>query len=116
MKKLSLTIQIPILLALIFATQVLHADEYQTDTISYILEKFETNDIVFLGTSHKQPPILNFISNLIPELLHADVSHICLEIPSDQQRKINDFLRTGNGLSDIQIWRLLIVGIQISFR
>ncbi len=104
MKKLSLTIQISIFLVFISIAQVSHADDYYTDTISYTLKKFETNDIVLLGTSHKQPPILNFISNLIPELHHADVSHICLEIPSDQQEKINSYLVTGDGLSDIQIW------------
>jgi len=51
---------------------------------SYILTKFQSQDIVFLGTRHKQPPILQFISDLIPKLHHTGVTHIGLEIASDK--------------------------------
>ena len=104
MKKKSILIRISVPLILILTAQALHAGEYYTDPISYVIEKFGTNDIVFLGTSHQKPPILNFISNLIPKLNEAGVSHICLEAPSDQQDNIDNYIRTGDGLSDIEIW------------
>ena len=56
---------------------------------SYVLTKIQTHDIVFLGTRHKQPPILEFISELITELHNSGVTHIGLEIASDQQAKID---------------------------
>lgn len=70
---------------------------------SYILNKLKTHDIVFLGTRHKQPGILNFISKLITALHNSGVTHIGLEIVSDEQTKINKFIKTDTGLSDIQI-------------
>jgi hypothetical protein len=70
---------------------------------SYVLNKFKTHDIVFLGTRHKQPPILSYISNLIKALHNSGVTHIGLEIESDQQEKIDRFIKTGAGLNDIRI-------------
>jgi hypothetical protein len=70
---------------------------------SYVLNKLETHDIIFLGTRHKQPPILNFISELITALHNSGITHIGLEIASDQQDNINEFINTGAGLPDIQI-------------
>ena len=70
---------------------------------SYILTRFQSHDIVFLGTRHKQPPILEFISELITVLHNFGVTHIGLDIASDQQGKIDQFMKTGAGLYDIQI-------------
>jgi hypothetical protein len=70
---------------------------------SYIITKLKSHDIVFLGTRHKQPPILNFISEIITALHDSGVTHIGLEIESDQQGKIDQFMKNGAGLSDIQI-------------
>jgi len=69
----------------------------------YIYSKLKQNDIVFLGTIHKKPGILEFIAELIPTLKKHGVSHIGLEIPSDQQEKIDAFILTGKGLDDIQL-------------
>ena len=69
----------------------------------YIHSKLQQNDIVFLGTTHKKPAILNFIAELIPTLEKYGVSHVGLEIPSDQQEKIDVFMKTGNGLDDIKL-------------
>ncbi|ABW68742.1 hypothetical protein [Desulfosudis oleivorans] len=82
----------------------IYADHYTTDPTAYVLEKFKTHNIVLLGTRHQQPQILSFISGLIPKLLDSDVSYICLEIPSDQQESIDHYIKTGEGLSDIQLW------------
>lgn len=70
---------------------------------SYVLTKFQSHDIVFLGTHHKQPTILEFISQLITVLHNSGVTHIGLAIATDQQTKIDQFLITGNGLNAIQI-------------
>jgi hypothetical protein len=70
---------------------------------SYVLSKFQTHDIVLLGTRHKQLPILNSVSELITALQISGVSHIGLEIVSEQQAKIDRFMNTGAGLDDISI-------------
>ena len=75
----------------------------QKDPQSYVLEKLRSHDIVFLGTTHRRQPILKFLSDLIPCLHEADVTHLGLEICSDQQDKINSFLQTGRGLKDIAL-------------
>jgi len=70
---------------------------------SYVLTKLKSHDIILLGTRHKQSPILKFISDLITVLHDSRVTYIGLEIESDQQHKIDKFIKTGAGLSDIQI-------------
>jgi len=82
------------------------AGEYQfnPDPQSYVIEKIESHDIIFLGTTHKRSQILNFISSLIPKLHKVGVSHLCLEIDSDQQHKVDHYIQTGEGLYDIEIW------------
>ena len=49
----------------------------------YVLEKCRSNDIVFLGTTHRQPAILAMIADLLPDLSRAGVTHLGLEIGSD---------------------------------
>ena len=68
----------------------------------YLHSKLQQNDIIFLGTTHKKPAILEFIAELIPSLKGLGVSHIGLEIPSDQQEKIDAFMLTWKGLDAIQ--------------
>jgi hypothetical protein len=52
---------------------------------------------------HKKPDILGFIAELIPTLEKYGVSHVGLEIQSDQQEKIDVFMKTGDGLNDIKL-------------
>ena len=68
---------------------------------SYVIEKLKSHDIVFLGTTHMKEAILKFIADLIPRLHEAGTTHLGLEIFSDQQGKIDSFIQTGNGLTDI---------------
>jgi hypothetical protein len=65
--------------------------------------KLQSHDIIFLGTRHKQPPILEFISEIITVLHNSGVTHVGLEIESDQQGKIDQFMKTGSGINDFQI-------------
>jgi hypothetical protein len=67
----------------------------------YVLDQLRSNDIVFLGTTHRRQPILKFLSDLIPALHEAQVTHLGLEVCSDQQDRIDSFLQTGRGLKDI---------------
>jgi hypothetical protein len=75
----------------------------QKDPQSYVLEKLKSHDIVFLGTTHRRQPILKFLSDLIPHLHESGVTHLGLEICSDQQDRIDSFLQTGSGLRDIAL-------------
>ena len=70
----------------------------------YIQTKLKQNDIVFLGTEHRKPKILNFIAKLIPSLKGLGVNHIGLEIPSGQQYRIDTFMETGKGLDGIILY------------
>ena len=70
---------------------------------SYVHKKLKSHDIVFLGTTHRREPILKFLSDLIPYLHESGVTHLGLEICSDQQDRIDSFLQTGRGLKDIAL-------------
>lgn len=91
--------------ALSLQTGQIEAADYRihNNPQEYVIDKFQSHDLVFLGTRHKREPILQFISNLIPILHDAGVTHIGLEICSDQQGKIDRFIETGTGLTDIKI-------------
>ncbi len=75
------------------------------EPIPFILDKVEKNDVVLLGTTHQQPKILTFISNLLPHLSQSGITHIGLEIASDQQDRLDRFMKTGTGLSEIRIFQ-----------
>ena len=93
-----------ILLNLVF-TSIVSGSDYavNTNAQSFIIDKLKTHHIVFLGTPHKKPAILQFLSELIPALHDAGVTHIGLEIAFDQQTKIDNFIQTGKKLNDIRI-------------
>jgi len=75
------------------------------EPIPFVLDKAAQHDVVFLGTTHQQPRILGFISRLIPRLHESGITHIGLEISSDQQKNLDRFIKTGAGLSDIRIFQ-----------
>lgn len=77
--------------------------QIKSDVISFVLKKSITNDIVFLGMIHKKPSILQFLAEIIPLLHETGVTHIGLEITTDQQAQIDKFIQTGKRLTDIQI-------------
>lgn len=80
-----------------------HADSFQPSATAYVLEKLVENDIVFMGTTHKQPSILALISDLLPDLQTSRVTHIALEIGSDQQNRLDRYMQAGSGLADIAL-------------
>ena len=93
------------LIIILTFSQISNATEYYiyNDPQSYVLCKLKTYDIFLFGTRHKQPSILEFISGLTPKLKESGVTHIGLEIASNQQDNINKFLNNATSLSDIQI-------------
>ena len=96
-------IRIICITSVLFLPTIFAAGDVLFPPADYIHSKLQQNDIVFLGTTHKKPEILNFIAELIPTLEKSGVSHVGLEIPSDQQEKIDVFMKTGDGLDDIDL-------------
>jgi hypothetical protein len=54
-----------------------------------------------LGTTHRQPPILALMAQLLPRLTQAGVTHLALEIGSNQQARLDHYLAGGEGLMQI---------------
>ena len=73
------------------------------NALPYVLDKLRTHQIVLMGTIHRKPQILDLTARLLPQLNSAGVTHLALEVSSDQQDNIDRFLRTGMGLGDIQL-------------
>jgi hypothetical protein len=73
------------------------------DVQAYVLNKLSSHDIVFIGTTHRQPVILDLMARLVPRIRAAGVSHLALEISSDQQDRLDRFLDTGAGLETIHL-------------
>lgn len=68
----------------------------------YVLDKLKTHDIVFLGTTHKQKKILTFIAGLLPDLHSVGVTYIALEIATDQQQSIDEYINKGHNLKSVK--------------
>jgi hypothetical protein len=69
----------------------------------YVLDKIQSHELLLFATRHGREPIPKLISDLIPCLYDAGVTHIGVEIRSDQQEKIDHFIEIGTGLMDIEI-------------
>ena len=100
---ISMLIRLICITVILFLPALSTASDNLIPPADYIRSKLKQNDIVFLGTTHKKPDILGFIAELIPTLKSIGVTHVGLEIRSDQQEKIDAFMRTGNGLDDIKL-------------
>ena len=100
---ISMLIRLICIAAVLFLPALSAAGDELFPPADYLRSKLQHNNIVFLGTTHKTAEILNFIAELIPSLKGLGVTHIGLEIRSDQQEKIDVFMRTGDGLDDIKL-------------
>jgi hypothetical protein len=81
-----------------------HGHEHFTEDVRcYILRKLAGHDIVLMGTTHRQPAILDLTARIVPQLRDAGVTHLALEISSDQQARLDRYLDTGAGLAAIKI-------------
>lgn len=70
---------------------------------AFVLRRAARHDVLLLGTRHRQPAILAFVADLLPGLRAAGVTHIGLEIGSDQQRRLDACLATGRGWSKLAL-------------
>ena len=75
--------------ALPFLSGPIDAADYEIhhNPKEYVLDKFQSHDLLMLGTRHKREPILQFISDLLPSLHGAGVTHVGLEICSNQRER-----------------------------
>jgi uncharacterized iron-regulated protein len=73
------------------------------DVRTYVMEKLAGHDIVFMGTTHRQPSILGLMGRLAPQLQNVGVTHLALEISSDQQGRMDRFMATGAGVELIKL-------------
>jgi len=69
----------------------------------FVLGKLEGNDLVFMGTTHRQPVILSFLEALLPSLRDHGVTHLALEIASDQQANLDGYLNGDNRLAAVKL-------------
>lgn len=89
-------------MAILLSPQISYAvDDELFPPAEYIRTKLKQNDIVFLGTIHRKPKALGFIAEIIPSLKSLGVTHVGLEIPGDQQERIDTYMQTGEGLKAI---------------
>lgn len=68
---------------------------------TYVLEKLCNNDLVFMGTTHQQPAILDLMAGLLPRLRGSGATHLALEIASDQQVHIDQYLSGQASMDEI---------------
>lgn len=72
--------------------------------VPFVLEKAARHDVLLLGTTHRSPQILTFLADLVPQSIDAGITHVGLEIGSDQQANIDRFIETGDSLSSVHIF------------
>ena len=63
---------------------------------SYLIEKIKSKKIVLLGELHGTKEIPELITTFFNNYLKENNCNICLEIPSDEQKSIDEFLKTGD--------------------
>jgi hypothetical protein len=99
----TICIVISIMAYLSSVTPCIGSEHLTGDVQAYVMKKLAGHDIVFMGTTHRQPPILELMVRLAPLIKNAGVTHLALEIASDQQNLLDRFLDTGQGLELIRL-------------
>jgi hypothetical protein len=75
----------------------------QMPAAAYMQDQLIRNDVVLYGTTHKQPSILDLVVELLSDLAQMGVTHLALEISSDQQPLLDAILNGTSGPSDIEL-------------
>ena len=73
------------------------------DPRAFVLDKLDHNNLVFLGTTHRRPAILAFLRELVPSLCAHGVTHLALEITSDQQKVLQAYLDGRADLGEVKL-------------
>jgi hypothetical protein len=84
-----------------------HGSHAALEHKSFFLRQIAGNDVILLGTKHNQPCTTFFLMDLLPILAGFGVTHIGLEIATDQQTKIDKFIHRGSGLDEIDIFHVI---------
>jgi uncharacterized iron-regulated protein len=77
------------------------------DPRSFLVRKVLENDVVLLGGNHRRPFILECLADALPALREAGLTHLGLEITSEQQPAIDRFMAEGEGLEEIDIFHVI---------
>ncbi len=88
---------------LIAGTPVAGQDFKTHKALPYVIQKLRSHQIVLMGTIHQKPQILELTAQLLPLIRAAGVTHLALEVSSDQQVNIDRFMQHGTGLADIRL-------------
>ncbi|MGA2224776.1 MAG: hypothetical protein ABSH41_10075 [Syntrophobacteraceae bacterium] len=83
------------------------ASQKAVDPKSFFRSSISSHDVILLGAKHNQPSTSLFLIDILPVLAGFGVTHVGLEITSDQQPKIDNFLHTGSGLDEIEIFHAI---------
>lgn len=73
----------------------------------FFLSKLQSHDVILMGTKHDQAATTRFLMDILPILAEFGVTHVGLEITSDQQKKIDRFTATGTGRDDIEVFHVI---------
>ena len=99
----TISIAVSMIASLLSAVPCRGHENLTGDVQAYVMKKLAGHDMVFMGTTHKQAPILELMARLLPEFQQAGVTHLALEITSDQQDRLDHFMDTGTGMESIKL-------------
>ena len=69
----------------------------------FVMARIQTHHAVFLGTRHHRPKLLQFVGNLLAKASREGLTHVGLEIASDQQDALDRFMAGTAGPEQIRI-------------
>jgi hypothetical protein len=96
--------KLAIIMSLFIAGAATAGHDFKTrKALPYVLEKLRSHQIVMMGTIHKKPQILELTAQLLPLIRAAGVTHLAIEVSSDQQNNIDRFIQNGTGLMQIRL-------------
>jgi len=73
----------------------------------YFLSRLAHQDVILFGTRHDRPSTTRFFMDFLPILAGLGITHVGLEIASDQQTSLDNFARSGRGLHDIDVFHVI---------
>ncbi|NUQ67169.1 MAG: ChaN family lipoprotein, partial [Phycisphaerales bacterium] len=72
--------------------------------VEFLASALADHHVVLLGNTHRRPELLAFEAHAVEALAGSGlVTHLGLEIASDQQEALDRFLATGKGLDRIEV-------------
>ena len=85
------------------STLISYVNQNKQNPTDYLVSKLRDNDIILLGERHNHSHQLEMVKSFIQRLSKELPSTIlALEISTDEQNRINCFLKTGTGLEEIK--------------